>query len=127
MKNMGIIHTYLQALESADAHTIIELFADDGVVHSPLYGQMKAKEFYKDLFKDTTSSSIMLLHTFESGENPLILAAHFMYRWTMKDGAVTQFECVDIFSCDSDMKIMELRIIYDTAKTRPAFENIHKK
>jgi len=123
----NVIHTYLKALESGDAHTIIELFTNEGIVYSPLYGRMKAQEFYKDLFKDTASSSITLLNTFESVESPFIIAAHFIYCWTMKDGVVTQFECVDIFSCDSAMKIMELRIIYDTAKTRRAFENLSSK
>ncbi len=45
----------------------------------------------------------------------------------MKDGMVTQFEYVDIFSCNSAMKIEKLRIIYDTAKTRQAFENLASK
>lgn len=119
-----IIQSYLKGLEAGDPHAIVVLFADEGTVHSPLYGDVKAQEFYKSLFEDTASSAITLLHTFESDDSPLVFAAHFLYRWTMKDGTITTFECVDIFSCNSAMKITELRIIYDTAKTRPAFESL---
>src|SRR4051794_10569746 len=116
MKN--IIKAYLKSLEAGDAETIINLFSEDGVIHSPLYGDIPVKVFYKDLFADTIQSVITLLNIFQSADNPDTAAAHFKYDWTLKDGTKTNFEAVDVFNFDAHGKIKEMTIIYDTAKTR---------
>jgi hypothetical protein len=120
MKN--ILEIYLKSLEAGDAKTIINLFSEDGIIHSPLYGNKPAKDFYKDLFADTSQSVITLLNIFKSFTNPNIAAAHFRYGWTLRDGTKTDFEAVDVFNFDEHGKIKEMTIIYDTAKTRRAFE-----
>ena len=117
-----ILGTYLKSLEAGDAKTIINLFSQDGIVHSPLYGDMPVKDFYKDLFDDTTQSVITLLNIFQSSTNHNTAAAHFKYQWTLKNGTKTTFEAVDVFNFDEHGKIKEMTIIYDTAKTRSAFE-----
>ena len=42
---------YLQALEKGSYENITKLFAEDAMIVSPLYGKIKASEFYKELFK----------------------------------------------------------------------------
>ncbi|HEC95886.1 MAG TPA: nuclear transport factor 2 family protein, partial [Euryarchaeota archaeon] len=55
---------YLKALEKGSYEDIIKLFTENAMVNSPLYGKIKASEFYKELFKDTAKSKITLLNIF---------------------------------------------------------------
>ena len=121
----NIIQKYFRALESCDANTLTSLFSTNGIVHSPLYGDRPARDFYNDLINDTTASTISLLNTFTNPKKPNIYAAHFRYDWTLKDGSKTNFECIDIFHFDKQSKITELTIIYDTHKLRSIFDNLH--
>ena len=120
-----IIKEYLNGLEVGSYNKMIKLFSVNAVINSPLYGKIKAKDFYRELFKDTSKSKITLLNIFKS-ENSLIVAGHFNYDWILKDGTPTSFECVDVFRFDKDGKIAELTIIYDTAKIRTSFEEMKK-
>ncbi|MEM3062942.1 MAG: nuclear transport factor 2 family protein [Nitrososphaerota archaeon] len=119
------IKEYLKGLEAGSYENIIKLFSPKAIVNSPLYGEIKAKDFYKELFKDTSKSKITLVNIFKS-KNPLIAAGHFRYDWVLKDGTLTSFECIDIFRFTQNGKIAELTIIYDTAKIRPFFEKMKK-
>lgn len=123
---LTLIHRYLHCLETAGYETLMSLFSSDARVDSPLYGKVAAAKFYKDLFKDTSESKITLLNVFKS-EDGRGAAAHFKYDWTLADGTSAPFEVVDVFKFSEDGKIIELKIIYDTAKTRPAFEGLKKK
>ncbi len=58
------IQDYIKGLEEGSYETVIKLFSDDAIVHSPLYGDIQAKRFYKDLFLDTSSSQISLKNIF---------------------------------------------------------------
>jgi len=120
------IKEYLKGLEVGSANEIIKLFSQDAVVHSPLYGEIQAKKFYQDLFKDTSKSKITLMNIFVSQSNPHVAAGHFRYDWILKDGTPTSFECVDVFRFDEDGNIKELTIIYDTSKIRTAHEAMKK-
>lgn len=120
------IEEYLRCLEVGNYEKTIKLFSPDAIIHSPLYGEIQAKKFYQDLFKDTFKSKITLMNIFISQTNPQIAAAHFHYDWILKDGTPTSFECVDIFRFAKDGKIVELTIIYDTSKVRPSFEKMKK-
>jgi hypothetical protein len=120
------IKLYIRALEKGSYETITKLFTEDAIVTSPLYGKIKASEFYKALFKDTTKSKITLLNIFVSKSNRDVGAGHFRYDWILKDRTPTSFECVDVFQFANDGKIKQLTIIYDTYKTRQAFEKIKK-
>ncbi len=120
------IKEYLRGLEVGSYENIIKLFSPDAIVHSPLYGEIKAKKFYQDLFKDTSKSKIKLMNIFVSQNNPQIAAGHFRYDWILKDGTPTSFECVDVFRFAEDGKIKELTIIYDTSKIRTSFEDMKK-
>ena len=117
------IKKYLGALEKADYENLISLFAPKAVVHSSLYGAVEAEKFYKDLFKDTSKSVIILKDIFV-GENSSKAAVNFLYDWTLSDGSPVSFDCVDIFKFTAEGKIQELTIIYDTSKTRPKFDKM---
>ncbi len=120
------IRNYLKGLEVGSAEEIIKLFSPDAVVHSPLYGEIQAKKFYQNLFKDTSKSKTTLINIFVSQNNSQIVAGHFRYDWILKDGTPTSFECVDVFRFVEDGKIKELTIIYDTSKIRTSFEDMKK-
>ena len=122
-----IIKKYLEALSEGDRRQILTLFSPDAVVHSPLYGLMKATDFYRELFKDTAQSQISLQGVLTDMERPDRAAAHFRYHWTLSSGSETSFECLDLFQFDRESnRIKELRIIYDTQKTREDFNEIRE-
>ncbi|MBI5223548.1 nuclear transport factor 2 family protein [Candidatus Micrarchaeota archaeon] len=117
-----IIRQYLNGLELGDYSSIMKLFSKGAIVHSPLYGKIKATKFYQDLFADTSKSKITPLAVFK-GKNSA--AAHFRYVWYLADGVKVNFECVDIFKFSKSGLIKDLTIIYDTHKTRPRFEKMN--
>lgn len=124
MKFQQLIKDYLNGLESGNCEQLLSIFEEDAIVLSPLYGKQTAKQFYSDLFNDTNQSKITLLNTLNSNENENICSGHFRYDWTMKDGSLVTFECVDIFKISEKNKIEELTIIYDTFGVRNTFNNL---
>jgi len=117
-----IVKLYLHALEKGSYEDIVKLFTEVAVVVSPLYGTVKASDFYRDLFKDTSKSKITLLDVFVS-KNSERVGAYFRYEWTLKDGRPVLFDCVDIFELEEG-KIKKLKIIYDTYEARRIFERL---
>src|SRR4029434_9785577 len=66
---MELIDEYLAALEVGDAKRVLALFAPDGIVHSPLYGAVPARQFYPTLFADTAELRVTLRRVFrDDGE-----------------------------------------------------------
>lgn len=122
-----IAKTYLGALERSDLPTILALYADDGIVHSPLYGPRPAVDFYTALFKDTGRAKIALKGVAEGRQvdgRPLV-TLWFQFNWTLPSGQPANFECVDVLEVNHDRRIAALHIIYDTVTARPAYEAIH--
>ncbi len=120
-----IIKAYLAGLENGDVLSIIDLFHPSGMVLSPLYGKQPANIFYRDLFSDTNASKITHLESFWA-ENGKSASVNFIYEWEMADGKLVAFDCVDVFEFDEHNKITLLKIIYDTAATRSAWEALQK-
>ena len=56
--------SYLSALNEGNLENILELFTEDAVVLSPLYGEMPVKDFYNELFSDTNNSQTEVLNIF---------------------------------------------------------------
>ena len=127
MEFQKLIKKYLDALQEGDTEQLLAIFDENATVISPLYGQLPAKQFYKDLFQDTNQSKITLLNTFQSNENEDTCTGHFRYDWTMKDGTLVTFECVDVFKVSEEHKIQHLTIIYDTYGIRQSFEKLKKE
>jgi hypothetical protein len=47
------------------------------------------------------------------------VAAYFRYDWTLKDGKVVTFTCVDVFEFqDGSERIASMSIVYDTHPLR---------
>lgn len=118
-----LVTSYLNALQESDYKSLIDLFSNNAVVFSPLYGECEAASFYQELLADTQQSAISLLDVF-TNPNGTRIAANFLYRWTLADGSVTTFDCVDIFELDETGKIKQLKIIYDTSKTKALFQDL---
>lgn len=118
-----LLTRYLACLETGRYEDIVQLFTEDAVVHSPLYGEVRAAHFYRELLKDTQQSKITVLHVFSSQEAG---AVHFVYEWVLKDGTPVSFECVDVIEV-SQGKIKNLTIIYDTYGIRTSFEKMKLK
>ncbi|WP_354011652.1 nuclear transport factor 2 family protein [Endozoicomonas lisbonensis] len=112
-------YTYLSALNNGDLNQVLSLFTEDAVVVSPLYGEILAKDFYKELFSDTEQSETTLLTVFDSSKNDDSIALHFRYRWTLQSKEIVEFECVDVFNLTEDKTLFtRLTIIYDTYPVR---------
>lgn len=114
-----LCQSYLSALNEGDLGKVLSLFTDDAMVHSPLYGEMSARQFYAELFEDTNESVTTLMNVFiPSGDKPSA-ALHFHYLWTLSNGVEVQFECVDVFTLTGDkQRFSGLTIIYDTHPLR---------
>jgi len=133
-KETNIVEEYLDCLRSSDTEGIRRLFSPTAVVHSPLYGEKPAYDFYDELFKITDKSDITLRGVFMNPMQEDRVAAHFEYTWRLSDDSLNRFECVDIFDIrtnedetDADNKtaqIERLTIIYDTHTTRPKVERV---
>lgn len=122
MSQRSTIQSYLKGLERRNFQDIITRFAADAIVHSPLYGNVQASLFYKELFSDSRNSKITMKNIFFNPDNPNSAAVHFVYVWALQNGSTVQFECVDVieFAEGSDL-IRSLTIIYDTYPVREIF------
>jgi len=55
------------------------------------------------------------------GESKSLVALQFKYVWTLANGDIVEFECVDVFQPNADRtNFAELKIIYDTYPIRSA-------
>ncbi|WP_424929899.1 nuclear transport factor 2 family protein [Amaricoccus tamworthensis] len=116
---------YLNALNEGDLNAVRAMFAADGTVVSPLYGERPAHDFYADLFADTRQSVTTLLNVFDTSESSNAVALHFRYDWTLADGTPASFECVDVFELnDTRDSFTKLTIIYDNAPLREDFNRL---
>ncbi|MBE0466625.1 MAG: nuclear transport factor 2 family protein [Candidatus Desulforudis sp.] len=120
-----VLRRYLQALESGRYENLLELFSADAVVKSPLYGTVKAADFYRNLLNITDRSTITLLNLFVSSTESNVAAAQFRYQWVLRNNMPVDFECVDVFEFTDRGEIQQLTIIYDTCQARPLFERVY--
>lgn len=117
------VRTYLRHLHASNTAGLISSFEDDGVVHSPFLGTLKARDFFPKLAQASSQSVITLIDLFVSaqpaGDDTLRVAAYFRYDWTLSDGRLVDFTCVDVFGFrpGSD-RIDSMHIVYDTHPLR---------
>lgn len=116
-----VMRRYLEALGKGDYLALMELFAPQASVRSPLYGNRPAPAFYRDLLRDTRASELTA-HTFFAEAEKKSGALYFTYEWTMANGARVSFDCVDVFTFNDSGKILTLHILYDTRQTRSFWE-----
>lgn len=83
---------------------------------------MKARDFFPRLAQASRQSVITLIDLFASVQPvdaTVRVAAYFRYDWTLSDGRLVDFPCVDVFGfrTDSD-RIDSMHIVYDTHPLR---------
>ena len=120
----ALVDAYLRALGTKDADLAISLFAPDGVVDSPLYGLLPAREFYPALFEDTAASVVTLRKLMVSDDFSTI-AFWFDFDWVLADGSPAPFTVVDVAEL-RDGLITALHIVYDTYPLRDAWTAQHQ-
>ncbi|MEO5920315.1 MAG: nuclear transport factor 2 family protein [Pseudolysinimonas sp.] len=120
----ALVDRYLRSLGDADLDGMLALFATDAIVHSPLYGDLPATDFYPKLFADTAAAELTLLGSMrgESIAGRTMVSFLFHFDWTLPDGTAAPFDVVDVAELDDSGRIESLRIVYDTVDVRPAFE-----
>ncbi|GAA3522598.1 hypothetical protein GCM10022393_41490 [Aquimarina addita] len=123
MTRKEIAEKYIELLSTGDTERIIGLFAKNGKVHSPIYGEQFSTTFYKELNNDTLNSELQVKEIFENSETNT-LALYFEYQWTVRSGKKVTFDVVDIIEFNDQNKILDLRIIYDTAVSRILVEEL---
>ncbi|MDB0510197.1 nuclear transport factor 2 family protein [Ralstonia solanacearum] len=116
------VRNYLRHLHAGNTEGLISVFEDDGVVHSPFLGTMKAPDFFRKLAQASSASVITLIDLFDSvhptSEGGRV-AAYFRYDWTLSDGRVVDFTCVDVFEFrHGSARIQAMHIVYDTHPMR---------
>jgi len=120
--HLNAVHEYLKHLHASDTAALIAAFEDDGVVHSPFLGTMNAPDFFRKLAQASSKSVITLIDLFVSMqpvEDIVRVAAYFHYDWTLSDGRLVDFTCVDVFSFRPDShRISSMHIVYDTFPLR---------
>lgn len=117
MTKEDVAKKYLLHLENGEIDKVVGLFTENGIVISPLYGVMPAKQFYETLAVDTNSSKLTYDGLFfEKDTNRMSLL--FDYQWELATGESVEFKVVDVIELDSENKIEKLTIIYDTVEAR---------
>ncbi|KXU30478.1 hypothetical protein A0J57_24875 [Sphingobium sp. 22B] len=110
----NIVRTYLKSMEAGDLDATVACFDPEGVVHSPVYGEVPVAEFYRKLFDDTISASVRLRTLYGAVGDPGRWAAHFAYEWVRKDDVRIDTDLVDLFEfSETSGLIKSLRIIFD--------------
>jgi hypothetical protein len=125
MTRKEIVKQYIEFLSIGNIEKIVGLFAENGKVYSPIYGENTADKFYETLNDDTFNSELNLKGIFEDSDTKKI-ALYFEYTWTVKSGKVVVFDVVDIIEFDNRNKFLELKIIYDTIVSRRLVEEMKK-
>lgn len=123
MNKKIVARKYIEFLEKGDLNGINGLFHKDGIVESPIYGKMRASKFYKELLSDTTKSELEIKGIYEAPESNSI-ALFFNYKWTMKNNEIADFDVVDIIDLNNTSEIRNLKIIYDTVKSRRIMDKL---
>ena len=120
----ALVTTYLRALTTADVGLAVSLFAEDGVVHSPLYGPQPPEDFYRALFADTRQADLDLKSVMSGVDSSGLTTVSFWFHfdWRLPSGVAAPFDVVDVALLQTDGLIQELHIIYDTIDVRPTFE-----
>lgn len=113
-----VIEDYMRALEQSDLTTMLALFEDDAIVHSPFLGIIPALEFFPKVFEASLVSDITTYDIFVSAYDRPRAVGYLHYDWTVKDGTQISFDAADVFEFSVNNKITMLSIYYDTYPLR---------
>ncbi|NKI31361.1 nuclear transport factor 2 family protein [Croceivirga thetidis] len=107
---------YLEFLAEGKVDSLVRLFAPDGVVISPIYGNKSPIDFFKVLDADTSNSELKFKGFFDEPDSNRF-ALFFNYGWEMANGNASNFDVVDIFELNEEGKIRTLQIIYNAGQS----------
>lgn len=97
---------------------MLRLFTEDALITSPFLKNKSPQEFFSKVFEASAKSDIHLYHLFINPQNPSHLNVYFRYDWTLNNGTQVSFDCIDLFKFNSESRITQLTIIYDTHPIR---------
>ncbi|RCW47253.1 ketosteroid isomerase-like protein [Halopolyspora algeriensis] len=117
------VERYLQRLDAGDVPGVLALFATDGVVSSPMQGDIPAREFYPELAATLQRATITAQELFVSTDDPRRAAVRFRYDWTAGAETPPSFDCIDVITINDEGLIAELRFVYDTHPLRVAWQS----
>lgn len=121
-ERQNLIRNFYQELEKENYDLVSQFFDPHGKVHSPIYGILEAKAFYKKLAKDTKAIKFTIKNIFTDEHNPHQMAVYATSSWGLNTGKSGHLEVVNIFEFIPDSThIQSLKIIYDTHSIRPEF------
>lgn len=118
---LGTVRRYLRHLNDSDTAGLVACFEPDGLVHSPFLGTMRAADFFPRLAQASSGSVITPIDLFVSAQSTetVRVAAYFRYDWTLNDGRLVDFTCVDVFAFDTGSRLIRsMHIVYDTHPLR---------
>ncbi|MFO1337333.1 MAG: nuclear transport factor 2 family protein [Burkholderiaceae bacterium] len=119
---LDTVRQYLRCLHEGDTAGLVASFEADGTVDSPFLGPMRAAEFFPRLAQASRQSVITPIDLFASvqpGDGATRVAAYFRYDWTLNDGRLVHFNCVDVFAFrPGSHRIGHMHIVYDTHPLR---------
>lgn len=114
MSKAATIRAYLSAMEQGNLEGVLVCFSEDGIIHSPVYGEVPVKRFYEKLFSDTKSAEVRINSIYAAVDDENRWAAHFGYHWIKIDGSVVDTDLVDLFEFDKETALIaNLRIVFD--------------
>jgi hypothetical protein len=121
---IGILQTYMTALDQSDYSTVKSLFAPGGKVKSPFLGEMPAAPFFDRLAGASSKNVITPIDIFLSSAEENLAIAYFQYDWTVRDGTLITFKVMDLFTFErGSEKVTYLDLIYDTHPIRTSVGN----
>ncbi|MCA8378282.1 nuclear transport factor 2 family protein [Burkholderia cenocepacia] len=112
------VRAYLRELERGDVGAICALFTPDAQIFSPFLGWMQPEPFFAKVAAASGDSRITPIDICVSATGAPRATGYFIYDWTLKDGSVARFECVDVFEFDIQGLIERMIIVYDTHPIR---------
>lgn len=123
---LDTVRRYLGHLHAGDTRGLVDCFAPGGRVVSPFLGEMAAERFFPKLAAASRGSVItpidLLASTAPGADAEVVrVAAYFRYDWTLNDGRMVSFDCVDLFGfAPGSDRIATMHIVYDTHPLREA-------
>ena len=125
MKIESVIKLYCKCLVKNDLKVILSLFSADAIINSPKVKNETAPKFYAHLFKTSRRTKVSVKHIFYELSSNNLFAAWLDYEGiTGGKASNICFECVDIFEFDTNNKIKQLTIIWDTYPVRSQLDQM---
>lgn len=109
------ISNYFAAIRSLDAEAFVAVFTPDAVSHDPVgappfSGHDGLRKFFQGIA--ATFSQLTMTET-AVYINQNEAAVHWQAEGTGKNGKITQFSGIDLFTCNDEGKISSLRAYWD--------------